>query len=73
MHLGLGGEEHVHDFYRRGATGVWSQVGPGIVAEAIDSHWLLVSLSLSENGTVLAVGNPGEDGVNGTDSGQVYE
>ena len=68
-----GGSKAGHVRVYEYASGTWSQLGADIDGEAADdqSGW---SVSLSDDGTIVAIGAPQNDG-NGTDAGhvRVYE
>ncbi|KAL3772931.1 hypothetical protein ACHAWO_001130 [Cyclotella atomus] len=59
---------HVDIYRRDGST--WSRVGNQIVGEA-SNDYSGTSVSLSVNGSRVAIGAVGNDGANGTDSGHV--
>lgn len=59
---------HVQVYQNIGGT--WTQIGLDIDGEA-PSDGSGRSISLSANGSIVAIGAPGNDGVNGTDSGHV--
>ena len=61
------GSGHVRVY--QNMSGVWTQIGLDINGEAAGDRSGL-SVSLSSNGTIVAIGSPYSD-VNGTDSGQV--
>jgi len=49
---------------------IWSQLGQDILGEAVND-WSGFSVSLSSDGTVLAIGAPFNDGTSGSDRGHV--
>ncbi len=63
------GNDFGHTRIYRNVSGNWTQIGDDIVGEAIGDG-LGKAVSLSDDGTVLAVGAIGNDG-NGNDSGHV--
>lgn len=51
-------------------NGTWTQIGNNIVGEAIDNNFG-ISVSLSANGNIVAIGGERNDGANGAKSGHV--
>ena len=70
------GEDSTHVRVYENTSGVWTQIGQDIDGEASEDagYFTIMSLSLSDNGNILAIGAPGNDG-NGSNSGhvRVYE
>ena len=70
------GEDSTHVRVYENTSGVWTQIGQDIDGEASEDagYFTIMSLSLSDNGNILAIGAPGNDG-NGYNSGhtRVYE
>ena len=70
------GEDSTHVRVYENISGVWTQIGQDIDGEASEDagYYTIMSLSLSDNGNILAIGAPGNDG-NGYNSGhtRVYE
>jgi hypothetical protein len=51
-------------------TGTWTQIGQDIFVEANGDEFGL-SVSISDNGAIIAIGGDANDGKNGEDSGHV--
>ena len=52
------------------SSGIWSQLGQDIDGEAADDN-SGIAVSLSSDGTIVAIGGHSNDGINGTNSGHV--
>ena len=64
------GSESGHVRIYKNISGVWTQIGSDIDAE-VNFSWLGFSISLSSNGSIVAIGAPRINGGNGNNSGQV--
>ncbi|MFD2725813.1 T9SS type A sorting domain-containing protein [Hyunsoonleella rubra] len=67
---GINGTNSGHTRIYENINGIWTQIGNDIDGEA-EGDLSGTSVSLSYDGSILAVGAPGNDGINGENSGHV--